>query len=313
VCSSDLEPEGSLGRTAFLDLNIEHAGVSHLKKDGKIHLFRHYNQDTENPFVWGGRYDAIDNQLDPIRPSDASDSLLRSLLSGPAVVDMLLYSRPSAWADLEFSRTYVNSGGGPLQLKSVRMEMVYDYSPRSSGSGLRDLELLVQTLSEGPSGEPVIEDSSFKPYIQLGATDVNGRSDARGAFIRVFQSGGLIEMMAPETYGQWQFDRWTDRFGGDLPGGPFTQTILPLTLSNDTVLVARYRPIEPTGTAPLVLGQPTVVGGSFILEWVGGPGIRLQTRAAFDQAEWTDVPGTEGVSGYSLPAQSDSAYFRLVR
>jgi hypothetical protein len=163
--------------------------VSRLKKDGRIHLFRHYNQDTENPFVWGGRYDAIDDQLDPIRPSDASDSLLRSLLSGPAVSDMLLYSRPSAWADLEISRTYVNSGGGPIRLNSVRLEMVYDFTPRSTGSGLRDLEVLVQTLTEGPGGEPIIEDSSFMPYMQLGAVDVNGRSDARGSFLRVFQSG----------------------------------------------------------------------------------------------------------------------------
>lgn len=314
VFSMEIEPEGALGRSAFLDLNIEHVGVSHLKKDGEIHLFRHYNQNTENPFVWGGRYDAIDDQLDPIRPSDASDSLLRSLLSGPAVSDMLLYSRPSAWADLKFSRTYVNSGGGPILLKSVRLEMVYDFTPRSTGSGLRDLELLVQTMSEGPGGEPVLEDSSFTPYFQLGSTDVNGRRDARGAFIRVFQSGGgLIEILAPETYGQWEFDRWTDRFGGDLPGGPFTQTLLPLSLSNDAVIVARYRPLEPGVIDTLVIGQPTMIDGSIILEWVGGPGIGLQTRGTLNQGQWTDVPGTEGGSVYSVPPESASAFFRLVR
>jgi hypothetical protein len=314
VFSMEIEPEGTLGRTAFLDLNIEHAGVSRLKKDGKIHQFRHYNQDTQNPFVWGGRYDAIDDQLDPIRPSDASDSLLRSLLSGPAVSDMLLYSRPSAWADLEFSRTYVNSGGGPIRLNSVRLEMVYDFTPRSTGSGLRNLELLVQTFTEGPGGEPVIEDSSFMPYFQLGATDVNGRSDARGSFLRVFQSGGSpIEIVAPETYGQWEFDRWTDRFGADLPGGPFTDPLLPFSLSNDTLLVARYRPLEPAVIDTLLLETPTVLGGSLILEWTGGPGVRLQTRPSLDEGEWVDVPGTEGSSSVSLMGDGNAAFFRLAR
>jgi len=61
----------------------------------------------------GTRYDWYDDMADPIKPSAASDSLLRSLLQSDMAQDMQLYSRPSAWANLNF-RKEVNSDNGPM-------------------------------------------------------------------------------------------------------------------------------------------------------------------------------------------------------
>jgi hypothetical protein len=318
VVSMEAAPEGggAVGRTAFVDLEIEHTGESLLKYRGETYLFRHYNRNTDNPFVWGGRYDVIDDQIDPIRPSDASDSLLRSLLAGDAVSDMLLYSRPSAWADLRITRSYVNSGGPPLEIGSVRLGMVYDFTPRAASSRQRDLEVIVRTLADGGGGGmPVAEDSSFRPYFALGAPDTNGREDARGSFLRVYDSAaGPVAVTAPQGYGLWEFAGWTDAFGRDLPGGPHTDPTYLALLPTDTVLVAQYRLATEIDVDPLWLDAPVVEGDMVTLQWQGQPGVRLQTRDTLDDIPgWQDVPGSEGQNSAQLEFSGDSGYFRLAR
>ena len=41
-------------------------------------------------------------------------------------------------------------------------------------------------------------------------------------------------------------------------------------------------------------------------------GFQLQYKASLIESEWTDVPGTTGVSSASLPIESGARYFRLV-
>lgn len=316
--SIDAAPRGggNVGRSAFVDLKIEHSGISRLKRNGETYLFRHYSRNTDNPFVWGGRYDVIDDQIDPFEISDANDSLLRSLLSGDAVSDMLLYSRPSAWADLEISRTSVNSGGPPLDISSVRLEMVYDFSPRAQSSKQRDLEVFVQTIAENGAGQPVIEDSTFEPYFDLGSKDSNGREDARGHFLRVFDSAaGPVTITAPASYGQWNFAGWTDQFGQELPGGPYTNPTFVASLPEDTILVAQYGldASPAVEVVPLRLDPPIVRGNQVILNWNGAPGIRLQSLEALSTGLWQDVPGTNGMSSATLQKTSRAMFYRLVR
>lgn len=312
--SFEAAPEGggALGRSAFVDLDIEHAGESRLKRNGKTYLFRHYNRETDNPFVWGGRYDAIDDRIDPIRPSDATDSLLRSLLSGDAVSDMLLYSRPSAWADLRISRTYVNSGGPPLEIQSARLEMIYDFTPRAASSRQRDLEVLVRTLVESAGGATTLEESSFQPYFELGSTDANGRSDARGSFLRTYDSAsGVITITAPARYGLWEFVGWTDAFGNELPGGPYPDPTFHAELPDDTVLMAQYRETGVIAAVPLWLRARLMPGGETLrLEWQGDEGVRLQFSATLEGGSWQDVEGSEAVRSLEVPVAGDSGYFR---
>jgi hypothetical protein len=312
VFSIETQPEfGSYGRTAFLDLDIEHSGISNLKLDGAIHRFRHYNRLTENPIVWGGRYDPVDDQIDPIQPSAASDSLLRSLLSGDAVNDMLLYSRPAAWADLRITRDYFDNTGQAILINSVRLEMVFDFTPRRASLGQRNLEIMVNTMTEDPIMGPVVTESTFLPYFELGAEDVNGRRDARGRVLRVFESGPApVSIAAPASYGSFQFAKWTDGFGRELPGGPYTDPVYLAPRDSDQTIAALYVP-APAGE--LRLDTPTLAGGTLMLNWAGESGVRLQQRVSLEAGEWQDVPGTDGQSQAEIPVSGGQSFFRLIR
>ncbi|MBE7501109.1 MAG: hypothetical protein HS113_12520 [Verrucomicrobiales bacterium] len=302
---------GQPGSTAYVDLYLAHAGISLLKRDGAIHRFQHYNHLTDNPIVWGARFDLVGSQIDPIRPSDASGSLLRSLLSGAAVTDMLLYSRPSAWADLLLSRSSFNSLGDPIQIETVRLELVYDFTPRRPALDLRELEILTATTEPDGLGGTTRREAALLPYIALSRPDRNGRQDARGRFLRVFPSSlEPLQIVAPARYGQYQFEKWTDRFGRDLPVGPLTDPVLDLTLAGDLTLVAQYGPATADS---LELSPPLLSNGRLRLRWNGGPGIRLQTTPSLGHGPWQDVAGSAGQSEIEVPAVESAAFFRLVR
>lgn len=308
IDSITTEPvNGSYGNTAYVDVHIAHSGISNLKMNGAIYRFRHYNRLTSNPIVWGGRYDPVDNRIDPIQPSEAQNSLLRSLLTGPATADMLLYSRPAAWADLNVSRSYFDSSGGAIHIKSIRLEMRYDFTPRDPSLGQRDVEVLV-TAADPASSNPASA-VPWQPYFQVSLADVNGRQDARGRFVRVFRSSPEpVTVSAPMEYGQWRFDRWTDSFGRDLPGGPFTDPELSLNLQSDLTLAAQY---VPKPSEDLLLAAPVRQGNTLMLQWNGGPGIRLQTAPALGGAAWQNVPGSDGQSQFAVPLTGKGAYFRV--
>jgi hypothetical protein len=54
-------------------------------------------------------------------------------------------------------------------------------------------------------------------------------------------------------------------------------------------------------------------GGGILLEWDGAPGIVLQAKATLGDAQWRDVPGTDG-QGKSLQALIGvSAFYRLIK
>ena len=307
--TTEVEGGGSYGSTAFVDFRMAHSGISNLKRDGKIFLFRHYNQNTENPIVWGGRYDPVDNQIDPIRPSDASDSLLRSLLSGAATTDMLLYSRPSAWADLQLSRTFFDNTGRKISLTSVRLEMVYDFTPRNEGLGLRTLEVAAAGVETGAGGAEIVA-PGILPLFELNKVDANNRRDARGQFLRVYPSAAsTVELSAPETYGQWEFYQWADRFGRPLSGGAFTTPTISLSTQEDTSVMAQY--VLAT-VATLRVEPPVLTGGNLLLRWTGGAGTHLQSAPTVT-GTWQDIPGSEGQSQLSVPIAPGAAYFRVVR
>jgi hypothetical protein len=235
---------GSYGRVASVDVRIEHSGISNLKSDGAIYQFRHYSSETDNPIVWGARYDAVYDLIDPIQPSAASDSLLCSLLSScTAPGDIMLYSRPSAWSDLHISRSVRDSTGKGIDITSLRLELVFDFTPRNESLGRKDLGILVTTAP--PEGQTSInlEEARFQPYFILDRPDFNGRQDARGRFMRIYTSSSdPLLATAQETYGAWEFDKWTDLLGNDLPGGPFESPTISLTVAWDQTICAQYVP-----------------------------------------------------------------------
>jgi hypothetical protein len=321
VFSMTTEAEGGVyGSTAYVELTMAHSGVSHLKQDGKVLIFRHYNHQTKSPIVWGGRFDAIDNRIDDIRPSDADNSLLRSLLTGDASSDMLLYSRPAGWADLMLTCYESNSNGKKINVKSVRLELVYDFIRRNDGLGLRTLEVAAAgvefPLAGSPgkkgvaraAGVPRLIESGMQPLFMLDKQDVNARSHARGQFMRIFPSAaGTINVTAPQTYGEWRFHQWTDKFGNPLPNANSASIVL--NMNQDIAVLAEY--ILPTRIAP-TLQTPVLQNGALTIRWSGGTGIVLQSASSVN-GSWQDVPATDGVSQTSTPMNQGSIFFRAAR
>jgi hypothetical protein len=314
IFSIETEPlGGSYGNPAYVDVNMEHSGISNLKSDGAVHQFRHYNRQTQNPILWGGRYDPVNDQIDPIRPSAASDSLLRSLLSGAAVADMLLYSRPSAWADLTISRRVMDVGRPGINITSLWLEVQYDFTRRSQLQPRRDLKVLVMTALRQGAGATVLEESSLTPYFVVNAPDCNGRQDARGRFLRTYLQGPTpVRLTAQQEYGPLWFSKWTDEFGSDLPGGPHTSPTIDVVMQTDQTICAQY---VSTTSVPRILSRPRFSGAGdvFTLSWNGCGKLKLQTTDSLTPPiNWQEVPGSVSRSSIELPRTQRTMFFRLV-
>jgi hypothetical protein len=145
----------------------------------------------------------------------------------------------------------------------------------------------------------------------VASADINGRQNARGRFVRVFRSAsGPVRISAPAEYGQWKFEKWTDRFGGELPSGPFTNPVLDVNLANDSVVAAQY---ILSDAESLKLSIPAFQGGLLTLRWKGGPGTLLQTTATLHGNDWRDVAGSEGKSELTVPVNAGHGFFRVSR
>ena len=230
---SDVEmhfENGQPGSFAFFDVLMEHSGLSRLKKDGETYLFNHYNERNNNPIVWGSRFDGLTRQLDPKEPSPTVASLLFSILNDLnqySPENHLLYSRPAAWADILITKNDVTSNGVDMILDSITFELIYDFS---------QLPTSFATLN-------VTTNDDLRPYITLNREDVNERQDGWGKFNRTFfsSSTGKVNLEAPESYGIWEFDKWTDQFGNEISD----RNNIDVSLFSSQTVKANYQLILP--------------------------------------------------------------------
>jgi hypothetical protein len=228
---------GSYGLNPMVRLRIEHFGLSNYKTDGYIYQFRHYNSETENPIIWEARYFPDIPLLTQTKPSEASQSLLCTLLDSYDCESLMLYSRPAAWADLRISRDCRDKTCETINILSVILELDFDYVPRNESLARKDLEVLVTKIM--PDGQDLAE-SSFMPHFVVDRPDFNSRQDARGRFLRIYEysSSWPVEITAQSKYGTWAFNKWTNRFGIDLPGGE--SLMISLLPDDDYVIAAQY-------------------------------------------------------------------------
>lgn len=226
---------GQPGSFSYFDLLMEHSGISKLKKDGEVYLFNHYNNENKNPIVWGVRYDATDGLVNPKEPSPSVLSLLKALLEGKGLYsldNLVLYSRPAAWADIIVSKNDFTSNGVKMIVDSLRCELIYDF----------------HQLPIGLASVEVVTNNDMKPYICVSKTDINERKDGWGSFYRSYfkNANSSTTLTAPTTYGTWQFEKWTDRFGGLLS----TQPEISVNLGADRFVKANYKLIQPVLSVP---------------------------------------------------------------
>ncbi len=232
---------GTLGTTSYLDLSLTYPNFSRIKKNGQVYLFNNYDINTVNPITWGARYDLLSHNIDSIVPSPATNSLLETLLGLAGIAqtnaNILLYSQPSAWADITLSKNLVNIGGTASQVNidSLRFELIYEFENKPVSNS--DIEI-------------VFNEPWMKPLLQVGAKDQYGRQDGYGSIYRSYnKSLNNVGVSAPQTYGQYEFEKWTNLSGNDIQNGKST-TYSFGNYNGDVGLMANYKLTAPELSAP---------------------------------------------------------------
>ncbi|MDY6833776.1 MAG: PKD domain-containing protein [Chloroflexota bacterium] len=224
-------PEGGdLGNHAHLDIDMKHSGVSRLVHEGEVYGFNHHNSLNSEPLAWTTRYDGLDDTLESVEPSAASNSLLRSLIVSKDQ-ELLLYSRPAAWADITLTKKVNTDNGVDLVIDSLRMEVIYDFTASVSSK---------VTVQVGVSEEGML------PQLKVDKKDMNGRQDGMGPLRRTYDKklNDTVTIEAPTEYGMWRFQRWTDLYGNDVGDDP-TNPIIRLGLNDDRTVVAQMAKHTP--------------------------------------------------------------------
>ncbi|MCP4106966.1 MAG: hypothetical protein GY749_15750 [Desulfobacteraceae bacterium] len=221
----DIEAEIKKRSFCRLDLSMTHSGISKLAKNGQIYLFRHYNNDTEHPIEWQVNYDCKYDEIDVVKPPLADISLLKYLMGKKGIEtsddNVVLFSRPSAWADITVTKLINTDEGSDVIVKKLVFEVQYDFVKKPTD--IRKLEVKVS-------------ENGAMPYFALGLPDKNSRQDGIGEFQRTYTANRAVTVTAPEQYGSLTFDKWTDQNGNELG----TDNVLEVTLNDDKSIEAQY-------------------------------------------------------------------------
>ncbi len=188
-------PEGKTLQKAAIDLIFEHSGVSVLRQNGKGFQFLHTSKETDNPLTWSARYDIVEGKIDPIKPSAASASLLRALVTQSYSDKIILYSQPAAWANFMLSRKINADPGADISIDHLRFRLIYDFNKPKQGY------IIVHINAD-------LGASDLKPYFKLDRMDMHGRADGRGDFYRIYPLPGKLHIEAQDHYGLWKFKHW---------------------------------------------------------------------------------------------------------
>ena len=223
---------------AYLDLEFEHPGISKIRSEHYVDKFVHTTPDAPNPLVWTTRYTPATNIVDAGGPSEASASLLKSLLTGDALSNIMIYSRPGVWAKLRISRSGYPNGGADITIDELKLELKYDYF--KSRRDTADKRLLVTALIPDEEMNLTARETDLVPHFSVDRQDLNGRQDGRGAILRIYPPDvqGHVTIVAQSKLGNWVFNQWTDVNGNPLPNS--MNGSIRLSLTDDEVVCAQY-------------------------------------------------------------------------
>lgn len=267
--------DGNVGYTGYMDLNMTHSGISQLRKDGQIYWFNHISKSTTSPHTWGIRYDAITHENTTIEPSAASASLLYSILNGN---NIMLFSRPSAWGDINLTKKVHTSGGGDIVIDSLVLSLQYDFTRRPNK--LRNIDI---TASD-----------DLLPYIACSQADYNGRGDGNGNLYRSYvNSNQPVTFTASEKYENYYFVNWTDRAGRVVS----EQKELTVNRMNDQFYTANYERRVPILSVPDTIMVSAGAGKRTVKVLnVGSGDLEMDWEVSDSLSTWVQVEGlAEGI------------------
>ena len=279
--------DGNVGYSGYMDLNMTHEGISQLRKDGQLYWFDHKSKSTTSPHTWGMRYDVVSQETTTIQPSAASSSLLYSILGDNH--DIMLFSRPSAWGDINLSKKIHTSGGADIVVDSLVMKLQYDFTRRPGK--LCNIDITTP--------------GDLLPYIACSVPDKNGRAEGAGNLYRSYiKSSQPVTFSAVEKYGNYYFVNWTDR-GGKVVSDKADLTV---TRSTDQFYFANYEWRAP------ILGVADTIkvdrnGGMKVVEIknVGNGGADMDWSVDDSECKWLRVDGpSEGINDGTFTIKIDA-------
>lgn len=272
---------------ANFELLMMHSGTSMIRKNGEIFYFNHLNNQNQNPITWGVTYDAKFNTVEKQEPSFESQSLLYSLLPDLYKGEIMIYSRPGAWADLYISKYDNVSPHTKLVIDELAFMLNLDYSQRPKDN--RNLD-----VTAGDIDDP---GASLTPLITTSRADKSNRSGGRGTLYRTYDSNATLELEAPARYGRYQFVNWAGPDDKVVSTNPVVSTDMRI----DRRLKANYRYSGPV----LSLQDSVVVDGN-----AQAVAVKVENGGS-DEMEWSAVSNDPWVRIVSGESGVDNGYLTL--
>ncbi len=234
-------PYNQLGNVDEVDFNFGYPNYSRLKKNGIIYNFNNYNLNTKNPISWTSRYDLNSQTLSNAQTSAQDNSMIASLLTTGGHVptsdaDVLLYSLPAAWADINLSMSHFSDSSDLVKVDSVWIQVNYQYEPKP----VNQVNVEINSVNK-----------YFAPTFQINRTDNNGNQSGIGDVHRAYtlSSGNFVTATAPKQLGVYKFDSWTNQNGTPLVFNSDVDTVkgtnggknkLVFSLATDRSYKAKY-------------------------------------------------------------------------
>lgn len=212
-----------------IDLSFVHSGLSRLNRKGQTYSFNHFrNGDPDqNPIHWTAKVNLLTGDVIMVRPSLASESLLRTLLGTENQLDILNFSRPGANADIFVNSINLNpgfTGGLPpaglgVEFTRIDIEAQLDYY-FATAERLVDVRVIDPTGAALEIMPRMLFDDADSPLELI--SDDYGRRDSLGMVSRSFREVDHLQITAEEFYGSelasesafpsgYRFSRWLDQ------------------------------------------------------------------------------------------------------
>ena len=224
VTNITVGPCAAAGPVARLRLLMIHQGESTERLNGHAYTFHFGNGPNDQPFTWGGIFDAPNGPWSPETLSISGLSLLQSFLGisdplDPRQAALTFFARPGADAVIKIALTE-DPANLNCRITSLQMSATVDFF-RSSAS---------------QPGLTVKASDGILPYIKLDHPDLTGRGDGIGTFTRAYPLGEKVTLEAEPNYGSLVFREWRDNTGTSLG----TSTTLSSTLTSSSTVQPVY-------------------------------------------------------------------------
>jgi len=206
---------------------IQHSGISTFVKNGVPYTFYNISGSNLHPFSWASNIDVIGNEITHEGPSPLDESLLNMLLElgGHGDANILYYSAPATDANLIVTKTDNSNDGSVLVLDDLVVKVEYDYTNQPTN--------IVKIEAQSNVGMPLF-------YLDM--QDINNRKDGYANFNRYLNKSysNNVEITAPEFYGTYKFDNWTDKNGQPLQGMVVNDNVVTVPLYQNQSVKANY-------------------------------------------------------------------------